>query len=240
MISSQSDSMRWYLFVVFVGLFVVVSVLTILSLFFGIGNLNERHEGKLVTAFILEVGGAVVALFYSLFSLKPPASSETSAAIQEFCRRAAGYWWSSADAGLVGFVTFSHDKTAGTLTINGVSYDGEANTGHTWESAGSFISRSGNKLNYCWKGVKKEIDKESIQWREGFGEISFEAFEGAPIDSATSWFFDTNIADVTGATKKSSIFKRCNDEEKKTMKGKDRKEIALLVKQQLAHRRQVT
>lgn len=81
MISSQSDRMRWYLFWVFVSLFVVVSFLTILSLFFGIGNLNERHEGKLVTAFVLEVGGAIAGLFYSLFALKRPAMSETSAAI---------------------------------------------------------------------------------------------------------------------------------------------------------------
>jgi hypothetical protein len=64
--------MRWYLFAVFVCLFVLVSLLTILALFFGIGALNERHEGKLVTAFILEVGSAVVALFYSLFRLKQP------------------------------------------------------------------------------------------------------------------------------------------------------------------------
>jgi thiol:disulfide interchange protein len=83
MISSQSDRMRWYLLWVFVGLFIVVSVLTILSLFFGIGNLNERHEGKLVTAFVLEVGLAVAALFYSLFALKRLATSETPAEKKE-------------------------------------------------------------------------------------------------------------------------------------------------------------
>jgi hypothetical protein len=67
---SQFERMRWYIFWIFIILFVIASVLTILGLFFGIGNLSERHEDKLVLAFVIEVGVAVAALFYSLFGLK--------------------------------------------------------------------------------------------------------------------------------------------------------------------------
>src|SRR5262245_3850056 len=68
--ASQNERMKWYLFWIFVCLFVGFSFLTMLALFFGIGAVNERHEGKLVTAFIVEVGSAVAALFYKLFGLK--------------------------------------------------------------------------------------------------------------------------------------------------------------------------
>jgi hypothetical protein len=75
MTSSQSETMRWYLFWVFISLFVIISILTILALFFEVGQIGEDDKGKLVTAFLLEVGLAVGALFYSLFKLKPPAGS---------------------------------------------------------------------------------------------------------------------------------------------------------------------
>jgi hypothetical protein len=76
--ASQNERMRWYLFWIFVCLFVGVSLLTMLALFFGIGAVNERHEGKLVTAFIVEVGSAVAALFYKLFGLKQLTTSHVA------------------------------------------------------------------------------------------------------------------------------------------------------------------
>ncbi len=75
--TSQLDRMRWYIFWIFIALFVIASILTILGLFFGVGDLNERHEDKLVMAFVIEVGVAVAALFYSLFGLKKPESAST-------------------------------------------------------------------------------------------------------------------------------------------------------------------
>ena len=208
-----------------------------------------RGEG--LTATVTVVGMLVVIMsligvvayvaYYRPHHLGVGRPHSVTAEQQEFCRLAAGYWWGWADPGLVGFVTLWHDKLAGTLTMKGVSYDGDANVRYIWESAGSCISRSGNKLNYCWNGRdEKPTDRGPIQWREGFGEISFNVFGSDPIDSAVSWFFDTNIADVTDATKKSSTFKRCSTKEEETMRGNDRKEIARLVKQKLAFGRQVT
>jgi hypothetical protein len=74
--SSQSERMKWYLFWTFVCLFVVVSLLTILALFFDIGALDRRYESKIVTVFVLAVGSGVVALFYGLFGLKQPATPQ--------------------------------------------------------------------------------------------------------------------------------------------------------------------
>lgn len=65
--------MRWILFSVITVLFVVISIVTILALFFGIGELKEQYEQQLVAAFILETAGALFGLFYSLFGLKPSA-----------------------------------------------------------------------------------------------------------------------------------------------------------------------
>lgn len=62
-------SMRTVFFWTFWVLFVSVSILTILALFFGVGDLDERYEGWLVGAFLVELAVFVFALGRSLFGL---------------------------------------------------------------------------------------------------------------------------------------------------------------------------
>jgi hypothetical protein len=67
---NQQSKMKWILFYVFVSLFVIIVILTIASVFFNMGKLSDDMRKTLSTAFILEIGGAVVALFYSMFNLR--------------------------------------------------------------------------------------------------------------------------------------------------------------------------
>ncbi len=62
--------MRWVLFYVLIVLYVVVTTLTILSLFFGLGDLEVSFKKPLFITFIIEIGITITALFYSLFGLK--------------------------------------------------------------------------------------------------------------------------------------------------------------------------
>lgn len=62
--------MRWILFWVFVALFVVIVLGTLGAVFFGFGNLTESERSTLFNIFLVEIGVAVVALFYSIFGLK--------------------------------------------------------------------------------------------------------------------------------------------------------------------------
>jgi hypothetical protein len=68
---------RKILFWVITLFFIVITLLTILNLFFGIGLLEKEYKSKLLTAFILEIAAALIALFYSLFSLKKDGSTQT-------------------------------------------------------------------------------------------------------------------------------------------------------------------
>src|SRR6185295_5945183 len=67
------DDLKKYrpiLFAIFITFYVVITVLTILQLFFGIGHVDPQFQPKLFIAFILEVATAVGALFYAVFGLK--------------------------------------------------------------------------------------------------------------------------------------------------------------------------
>ena len=70
--------MRWILFWVFVSLFIVVVVVTLMAAFLGLGSLRSDQVDLLVKAFILEIGAAVVALFYSIFGLRQNKGGEQS------------------------------------------------------------------------------------------------------------------------------------------------------------------
>ena len=67
---NQTTTMKWILFWVFVVLFAIIVILTLGSVFFGMGNPSENERSLLFKIFIGEIGLAVVALFYALFNLK--------------------------------------------------------------------------------------------------------------------------------------------------------------------------
>ncbi len=66
---------RAVLFWVFIVLFVAVFACTMLAVFAGLGSPTERERSILFNGFIVEIGAAVIALFYSAYGLirKPGA-----------------------------------------------------------------------------------------------------------------------------------------------------------------------
>ena len=67
---NQITSMRWILFFIFVFLFTVIVIFTIMSVFFGFFYLPENQKELLFKAFIIEIGAAVISLFYSVFEIR--------------------------------------------------------------------------------------------------------------------------------------------------------------------------
>ena len=65
------NRMRWILFWVTIGIYSVVTILTILALFTNLVQIPEQFSNSLFNIFIGEAGLAVLALFYSLFKLNP-------------------------------------------------------------------------------------------------------------------------------------------------------------------------
>lgn len=74
--SDQEGQMKWILFWVFVGLFVLIVVGTLSALFLGFGALQQSERETLFKVFLVEIGLAVVALFYSIFRIKGASGSE--------------------------------------------------------------------------------------------------------------------------------------------------------------------
>lgn len=65
---------RTVLFYIFTGFFVIISILTIASVFFSLGQPSESERATLFYTFIIEIGLAVAALFYLVFGIKKAES----------------------------------------------------------------------------------------------------------------------------------------------------------------------
>jgi hypothetical protein len=74
----QEEKMKWIMFYVFLGLFVLAVLGTLGMVFFGFGTPTPDERSLMVKAFIGEIAAAVVALFYSLFKLKPKHETQIS------------------------------------------------------------------------------------------------------------------------------------------------------------------
>lgn len=74
---SQITKMRWVLFWVFVTAFIIIVLSTLSMIFFGFGQATPEERSLLFKVFIGEIGVSIVALFYSLFGLKPKAEEGT-------------------------------------------------------------------------------------------------------------------------------------------------------------------
>jgi hypothetical protein len=66
----QEYRMRWIMFWVFITAFALILIFTISSVFFGYGQPTSEERRLLFKTFIVEVGIAIAALFYSLFGIK--------------------------------------------------------------------------------------------------------------------------------------------------------------------------
>ena len=84
--AEQESLMRWILFWVFLVIFVAVVAGTLGALFFNFGYLEDVERNTLFTAFIVEVGAAIIALFYSIFRLRRTgtAASRLRLSLEEF------------------------------------------------------------------------------------------------------------------------------------------------------------
>ena len=74
---NQENKMKWVLFWVFIGFFVVILTGTLWAVFIGNENVTAREREILFYAFIVEIGAAVFALFYSIFALKAKSAYHT-------------------------------------------------------------------------------------------------------------------------------------------------------------------
>lgn len=74
-----NHKMKVTLFIVFVSIFLITAILTLLSLFFDLGNLTPEQKDIFVKGSILEVTAGIGALFYFLFGLQRNKKNQQSA-----------------------------------------------------------------------------------------------------------------------------------------------------------------
>ncbi len=75
--NNQYYKMRWVIFWIFLSLFVITTVLTLLSLFgVTLDDVDEKFKQKLYWVYIGELAVAVFALFYSLFGIEKKDHSD--------------------------------------------------------------------------------------------------------------------------------------------------------------------
>ncbi len=73
----QTQKMKWVLFWVFVVLFVLIVLGTLGAVFLNWGKVQSNERDILFKMFLVEIGLAVAALFYSIFDLKERKQQST-------------------------------------------------------------------------------------------------------------------------------------------------------------------
>lgn len=144
--------MRLVMFWVFISLFVIVVLATLLLIFFGVGSPTAEERALLFKIFIVEVGAAVVALFYSLFGLRqevaPSATEELKADVAD-----------KIDAKIVLIDQKVEHATAGILVVQG---DVESEHGRRAEAAVSYIHAVTHAARSGESSLLHEVLKELL------------------------------------------------------------------------------
>ncbi|MCP4977161.1 MAG: hypothetical protein GY931_13455 [Maribacter sp.] len=179
--------MRWILFYIFTALFVLIVVMTMATVFFGIGEPTENERDVLFKTFIVEIGLAVATLFYSLFGLKKQRNPEH----HEF----EGDWWQYAltvnrdiERSVVSILHTRRDED-GQLSMNGDAW------GRNGKRFARFNSRAtkilDDKLIYYWEGDWPETGEKLF----GPGEIVLKTSDRAEGEYITrsETNLDTNV-----------------------------------------------
>lgn len=65
----MNEKQKWILFYMFIGIFLIITGLTIWGVFFKLEYLEEQYKNKLFYALILEISAAVILLFKTGFGL---------------------------------------------------------------------------------------------------------------------------------------------------------------------------
>lgn len=78
-ISDNTETkMRLILFFVITGFFIIITTLTILAVFTNLVDPGQQYQDTLFYTFLVEIGGAIIALFYSLNNLKSSANKKAT------------------------------------------------------------------------------------------------------------------------------------------------------------------
>jgi hypothetical protein len=152
--------------------------------------------------------------------------------LNAFTDRLQGYWWERIKPDTImaiSFVRIYFDKTELMLKMEGRSFDTNGNVVARWQSEASGIQVNERKLFYHWTGWFPSVPADV--W-EGFGEISFSDTEGEILDG-NGLFFNINVTDLKSITKQSSEFYKCDEEEIKIMKSKNKLEISKIVTEKI-------
>lgn len=83
--------MRWILFLVITIFFIVITTLTILAVFTDIVDPGQQYQDKLFYTFLVEIGVALFALFYSVFKLNPFEKSQIYGKAKEHTEEAVEF-----------------------------------------------------------------------------------------------------------------------------------------------------
>ncbi len=228
MFGQQAQRMRWWLFFIFSGLFAAAYVLTISSLFFGLGSPNEVILNRLATAFIIETGAAVITLFYALFGLRKSGAGISG---DTQLREIEGYWWQFVYEEPQNAVSFVHIRISaidGHVSLNGDVYNPEGVHVARWSSIAAGFNAARLELFYFWRG--DEFSEQDLAF-SGIGLYSFTQSEDGGIGGpAGGWFTTGDVNNRRVVTGKRNVqMRRCEAEDVMTMLSEDYEAVRQLV-----------
>lgn len=207
-----------------------------------LGTIALQAEGsnQLVALYgMLSVIGVLIVVVSFFAYRKPDALLRGIASHQEqdlqsaqnFSRRIAGYWWERIqpdEPSAISMVEIYPDPATYAVKMKGNVYNKRGELTAFWESVACCINTAEGKLFYYWKGWHPLRPNEPY---EGFGEISFNQSTDV-IDSGMGFFSDTNLTNMKSTTKKSIVFRRCEEQDIHIMRtGKDKSVSELILAQ---------
>src|SRR5690606_23827011 len=104
------------------------------------------------TVFLVETAVAVVALFYSLFSLRGQAGK---AVAPSFVDDIAGEWWQyihDFPGKAVSVVEFRYSEKARQVQLGGETYNEHGERSARWQSTAAGINETTLEVFYFWRG----------------------------------------------------------------------------------------
>jgi hypothetical protein len=203
---------RSVLFIVFITIFVATAVTTLL----GITNVITIRDGYLNTLFsalILEVIGAVIALFKSASFFGGQVSDEA--------KQIEGYWWeliTGKENLSLSFVRIQHSPKTGALTLTGDAYSKEGKPAAEWTSYKAWIDDETLQLIYLWSGNEFQTKTNELS---GFGAVRFRTNGAGAVDHGVGWFISPAVPDP-GATNRVFVeMRRASESDRTVMLGND-------------------
>jgi hypothetical protein len=149
--------------------------------------------------------------------------------ISDFCKRITGEWWEKvipSNSTALSMFKIRFDLLTNTVYMTGITYDIKGEMVAEWWTEASCISLTASKVFYPWKG--RHISDPGIPF-EGFGEITFDD-NHERIVKGRGLFSDTRLTDLSSTQWKSTILRRCSEDEENIMSGTDVASIRECVK----------